>query len=154
MIEHTSVRGMTTTLSLEAYNRLVDTAHEVSRSAVGRLRRLRDRFPGDIPGATVEFLERGVEDPTAERRRDVRVPGGVSALSISRTGRAAPEAAAVGDRSERGVGLLAESPAVPGVVLELRPAAPTDYPCSARARVRHCHAEGDRWWLGCELLDD
>jgi hypothetical protein len=153
MIEHTGVRGMTTTLTLEVYNRLADTAREISRSAVIRLRHLHDRFPEDLPGAAVAFLERGVEDPTAERRRDFRVPGGVSVVCVSRAGHLVPETASVGDRSERGLGLLAKSPAVPGVVLELRPASPTDSACSARARVRHCHAEGRRWWLGCELLD-
>ena len=141
-------------LASEVYGQLMDRAKTLSRSAIDQLHRLHDRFPDDIPDAAVSRVQRDAQVPFLERRLGRRQAEGQSPVRLRGSGLLPGEVARIADTSPGGVGLLVRSPAQVGSVLELCPVNTSDYPCSTRARVRHCQAEGSRWWLGCELLDD
>lgn len=133
---------------LEAYSFLLDEAEGVAGNAVGRLRRLGDRYPSDVPAPLIDALERAHTNPSDERRRGVRLGGSLTPAEV----RADPTPMApaqVVDRSAGGLRLRVSRPLPVGFVVGVRVTADGRW---FPVQVRYCRPDGDGWVAGCEYM--
>jgi hypothetical protein len=120
-------------------------ARDAADAALGRLGRLRERFPEALPGAVLEQLGRA---PADDRRRAVRLQGGAERVVVREHSRR-QGGGEVLDYGPGGLGLRLPWPVGPGAVLRVR-AAGAPGPAWLAFVVRHCRRDGGGWVAGCE----
>jgi hypothetical protein len=108
---------------------------------------------GVVVAATVFFAGRRLLSRVKERRAYPRRWGNpVQALISGYSGGSAK--AVVVNRSDGGVAILVNQPAVPGTTFKIRPAeAPQSIPWVS-VEVRHCRSAGRDWFVGCRFEDE
>src|SRR5262245_45745113 len=136
------------------YGELLRETKVLADKALDRLRTLHQRFPASIPSAFLDQLDRLRADPH-ERRKATRL----NELPLAATVRfaadpCAREEAVVVDRCPGGLALRLSQPAPAGAHLGGRYRRVDDVPAWLLVQVKHCHRDGDGWFLGCELIGE
>jgi hypothetical protein len=131
---------------------LLDQAQEISRRALQRLHRLRERFPADLPAEEVAEVESD-DDRQGDRRHSSRALVCVAADVCVVPASGEVVRGLLADLCAGGASVVLPREVSPGSILLIRP---TDIleGHGFYAEVRHCRREEGSWVAGCRVMGE